>query len=305
MLDLIIIGGGVAGLSAGLYASRGMMKTVLLERENPGGQILLTGDVQNYPGIEKATGYEIGTKVKDHALKFGLDIKKEQATNVELFDDHVKVITDKGEHEAQYLIVATGSAPRELNIPGENEFRGKGVSYCATCDGAFFKDKHVMVVGGGNSALDEALFLTKFASKITMVHRKEVFSGEKILQEEVMGHDKIEVMFNHEVKEVMGEQMVNKVKLFNNKENKELDFDVDGVFVFIGYIPNSMLLGDAIKCEGEEIVTDINMKTSHDRVYAAGDVRCNAVKQLVSSAGDGATASLRVMQVLRGVKTGS
>jgi len=305
MLDLIIIGGGVAGLSAGLYASRGMLKTTLLEMENPGGQILLTGDVQNWPGTEKISGYEIGTKVKDHALKFGLDIKKEKATKVDLFDDHVKVITDKGEYEAQYCIVATGSAPRELKIPGENKFRGKGVSYCATCDGAFFKDKHVMVVGGGNSALDEAIFLTKFASKVTIVHRKDVFSGEKILQEEVINHEKIEVMFNHEVKEVMGEQLVNKVKLFNNKENKELDYDIDGVFIFIGYIPNSMLFGDHLKCEGEEIVTDINMQTSHPRVYAAGDVRCNAVKQLVSSAGDGVTACLRIMQSLRGVKMGS
>ncbi|MBU1445682.1 FAD-dependent oxidoreductase [Patescibacteria group bacterium] len=300
MYDLIILGGGVAGMTAGLYAARGQINVVLFEKNAPGGQMLSTDSIENYPGIEHIEGFELGTKIMQHAQKFGLPIKYEGATEINLFEDYVEVKTQNDTYKTKYLIFATGSNPRKLGVPGEAEFAGKGVSYCATCDGAFFRDKECIVFGGGNSALDEGIALTKYATKVTIAHRRDEFTAEAFLQTVAKNNEKIEFLMNHEVKEIRGnEGKVDRVLLFNNKTNEEYEKAVEGVFVFVGYTPNSELMEGKVELERGQIITDINMKASHPRVYAAGDIRLNAVKQVISSGGDGATAAIAVMHALR------
>jgi len=300
MYDLIILGGGVSGLSAGLYTARGKINAVLLEKNAPGGQVLLTDNIENYPGIEHIEGYELGMKMSAHAQKFGLKIQYEGAEEINLFDDHVEIKTKNNKYDAKYLLIALGSNPRMLNAPGEDKFKGKGVSYCATCDGAFFKDKDCIVVGGGNSALDEGIALTSHAKKVTIVYRGDQFKAEKYLQELAKKNEKMSFLMSTEVKEIKGDDKVKSVTLFNNKTNQTSDMPIDGVFVFIGYEPNSQLLKDKVEMDNSgEISVDLNMKTSHPRVYAAGDIRVGAVKQVAASVGDGVTAAINIMRKLR------
>lgn len=299
MYDLIILGGGVAGMTAGLYAARGEINVMLLEKNAPGGQMLSTDNIENYPGFEHIEGFELGTKIMQHAQKFGLPIKYEGATEVNVFDDYVEVKTQNETYKTKYLVFATGSNPRKLGVPGEEEFSGKGVSYCATCDGAFFRDKECIVVGGGDSALDEGIALTKYASKVTIAHRRDEFTAQAFLQTVAKDNEKIEFLMNTEVKEIRGEGKVDRVLLFDNKTNEEREMPAEGVFVFVGYTPNSQLMEGKIDLERGQIITDINMQSSHPRVYAAGDIRQNAVKQVISSGGDGATAAISVMHHLR------
>jgi len=300
IFDLIILGGGVSGLSAGLYAARGKVSTILLEKNAPGGQVLLTDNIENYPGIEHIEGFQLGTQMMNHAQKFGLKIQYEGVEEINLFDDHVEVKTAKNTYNTKYLIAATGSNPRTLNLPSEDKYRGKGVSYCATCDGAFFKDKEVIVVGGGNSAFDEGIALTKFAKKVTIVHRSEVFKAEKYLQDLAHKNPKMDFILDTEIKEIKGDDKVKSVILHNNKTNEDKEMPIDGVFVFIGYVPNSQLFKDKLQMTpGNEIIVDLDMKTSHGRVYASGDLRAGAVKQVIASSGDGVTAAINVMRKLR------
>lgn len=301
MHELIIVGAGVAGLSAGLYAARGGAKPIILEKEAPGGQLLLTDNIENYPGIERIGGFELAQKMMQHVQKFGVEIKSEGVETVELFDDHVKLKTKSNEYQAKYIIFGLGSNPRKLGVPGEEELRGKGVSYCATCDGAFYKDQECIIVGGGDSALDEGLALTKHASKVTIIHRRDEFRAEQYLQDLAAKNEKIEFLFNNEVKEIRAgdDGKVDRVLLFDNKENKEYEFPVKGVFIFVGYLPNSKILEGKIEMDNGEIIVDENMQTSHPRVYAAGDVRKGSVKQVVASGGDGSIAAINVMHKLR------
>lgn len=301
MHDLIIIGSGVAGLSAGLYAARGGIDVLLLEKGAPGGQLLLTDNIENYPGIEKTGGAELAQKMLEQVKKFGLEVKSEGAKDIELSDDHVEVKTKDNNYKAKYCIVALGSNPRKLDIPGEDKYRGKGVSYCATCDGAFFKDKDVIVIGGGDSALDEGVALTKYASKVTIVHRRDGFKADKYLQDAAKKNNKIEFLMNHEVKEIKADEdgKVDRVVMYDNEKDKEYEFDTKGVFIFIGYEPNSKLLEGKVELDSGYVVVNLNMKSSHDRLYAAGDIRKNAVKQVSSSGGDGATAAITIMHKLR------
>ncbi len=299
MYDMIILGGGAAGLSAGIYASRGGINVMLLEKDAPGGQLLLTDNIENYPGYEHIEGFELAQKFMRHAQKFGLNMQYEGAENIKIHDDHVEIETKSNIYKTKYLLVAVGSNPRKLGIPGEDKFRGKGVSYCATCDGAFFKDKNCIIVGGGDSALDEGIALTKFAKKVTIVHRKNDFRAEPYLVDLAKNNEKIEFLMNHEVKEILGEDKVNEVLLYNNKENKEYKMPIDGVFVFIGYVPNSKILEGQIELENGEIVVDSFMKSSHPRVYAAGDIRRGSVKQVAASGGDGVMAAIQIMHKLR------
>jgi len=299
--DIVIIGAGVAGLSAALYAARGGAKAVVLEKNAPGGQLMLTDSIENYPGIEEIGGVELAQKVLEHAQKFGAEVRYEGVNEVVPQEDHVIVKTKDKEYKAKYVIAGLGSDPRKLNVPGEDEYRGKGVSYCATCDGAFFKDQECVIVGGGDSALDEGIALTKHASKVTIIHRRDEFTAEKYLQDLAEKNEKIEFMFNHEVKEILAddEGKVDRVKIYNNKTNEESEFPCKGVFIFIGYTPKSELLDGVVDLDGGYVTVDHHMQSSHPRIFAIGDIRKFSDKQVAISVGDGATAAINVMHHLR------
>ncbi|MFC1599636.1 thioredoxin-disulfide reductase [Patescibacteria group bacterium] len=299
--DIVIVGAGVAGMSAALYAARGGAKAVVLEKNAPGGQLMLTDSIENYPGIEEVGGVELAQKIMAHAQKFGAEIRYEGVKEIDPQDDHVILKTKDKEYKAKYAIVGLGSDPRHLNVPGEDEYRGKGVSYCATCDGAFYKDMECIIVGGGDSALDEGIALAKHASKVTIIHRRDEFTAEKYMIDLAEKDPKIEFMFNNEVKEVRGGEdgKVDRVLLHDNKEDKEHEFPCKGVFIFVGYIPRSELVEGKLELDNGYIKVDQQMQSSHPRVYAVGDIRKDAVKQVIASGGDGATAAIYVMHHLR------
>jgi thioredoxin reductase (NADPH) len=288
--DIIIIGAGPAGLSAALYSARAKKKVLVIEKNGaPGGQISTTGLVEDYPGIESITGPELSLAWAKHAEKFGASIL--YSTEVYGIDFNKKtVMTSNGDFEYKKLIIATGAIWKELNIKGERELRGKGVSYCAVCDGPFFKDKNIIVVGGGNSALDEALYLAKnFAKTVTIVHRRDTFKADKILQERVMKEKNIKILFNTEVKEIIGKEKVEGVLLFNNKTNETYKMQIDGVFIFIGLLPNTAMF-ELRKDENGYIITDEFMRTNIKDVFAVGDCRKSPLKQAINAASDGSLA---------------
>lgn len=299
--DIVIVGAGVAGLSAALYAARGGAKAVVLEKNAPGGQLMLTDSIENYPGIEHIGGVELAQKLMAHAQKFGAEIRYETVTELDPKEDHVILKTKDKEYKAKYVIVGLGSNPKLLGAPGENEYRGKGVSYCATCDGAFYKDQECIIVGGGDSALDEGIALAEHASKVTIVHRRDTFTAEKYLQDVAEKNPKIEFLFNHEVKEIRGDDdgKVDRVLMYDNKEDREYEFPCKGVFIFIGYTPSSGLVEGKVELENGYITVDKKMQSSHPRIFAVGDIRKDAVKQVIASGGDGATAAIYVMHHLR------
>lgn len=292
--DVVIIGGGPAGLAAGLYAARGNMKTLILEKLIPGGQLNNTSDVENYPGMDHMTGPQISQAMEEQTKRFGCEIINNcNISNVEISPEKKIVYSDKGVFSAKALIIATGSEYRKLNVPGEKDYAGKGVSYCAVCDGAFFKEKELVVVGGGDSAVEEGTFLTKFATKVTIVHRKDKFRAEKIIQDRAFRNPKISVIWDTVVPEIKGNgNGVTSVKLKNIKTNEEKDFPCDGVFIYIGLDPNTQLFNGKIALDPTgKILTNERMETNVPGVYAAGDVRETPLKQAVTAASDGALAA--------------
>ena len=292
--DIVIIGGGPAGLAAGLYASRGNMKTVILEKLIPGGQLNNTQDVENYPGMDHMTGPQISQAMEEQTKRFGCKIINNcNIANVELTKDKKIIESDKGTFSAKAVIIATGSEYRKLQIPGEKEYAGKGVSYCAVCDGAFFKEKELVVVGGGDSAVEEGTFLTKFANKVTIVHRRDKFRAEKIIQDRAFKNPKISVIWDTAVPEIKGNgNGVTGVKLKNIKTSEEKNFSCDGVFIYIGLDPNSQLFKGKINLDpADKIITTEKMETNVAGVYAAGDVRETPLKQAVTAASDGSLAA--------------
>ena len=292
--DIVIIGGGPAGLAAGLYAARGNMRTIILEKLIPGGQLNNTLDVENYPGMDHVTGPQIAQAMEEQTKRFGCEIiSNVNITNVEVSGKKKTVESDKGKFVSDVIIIATGSEYRKLGAPGEKEYSGKGVSYCAVCDGAFFKEKELVVVGGGDSAVEEGTFLTKFANKVTIVHRRDKFRAEKIIQDRAFKNPKINVIWDTTVPEIKGNgNGVIGVKLKNVKTNEEKDFKCDGVFIYVGLDPNSQLFKDKVALDpANKIITNEKMETNIPGIYAAGDVRETPLKQAVTAASDGSLAA--------------
>ncbi len=292
--DIAIIGGGPAGLAAGLYAARGNMKTVILEKLIPGGQLNNTLEVENYPGMDHVTGPQIAQAMEEQTKRFGCEIVSNcNISKVELTKDLKLIESDRGIFKAKVVIIATGSEYRKLGVAGEKEYSGKGVSYCAVCDGAFFKEKELVVVGGGDSAVEEGTFLTKFANKVTIVHRRDKFRAEKIIQDRAFNNPKISVIWNSAVPEIKGNgNNVIAVKLKNIKNNEEKDFNCDGVFIYIGLDPNTQLFKGQVELDPlDKVITTEKMETNIPGVYAAGDVRETPLKQAVTAASDGSLAA--------------
>ncbi len=299
MYDIIIIGAGPAGLSAGIYTSRLGAKTLILEKLNPGGQITLSSEIENYPGIcEVKSGLEFMACWPEQAKKFGAEIKSEEAIKLSMENGKWKINTHKNSYEAKSVIVATGSTPKKAGFEGEIEYTGKGVSYCAVCDGFFYKDKIVAVIGGGDTALEEALYLSKIAKKVYLIHRRDKFRAAPSTQKKVFNTSNIEIIYNETVKKVFGKNFVEGIILSSNKEIK-----VDGVFVFVGMKVNNELVKNLVDLnEWGEVKVNLKMETSLKGLYAAGDIRQNSVKQVVAAAGDGAVAGINAVKFIEHTK---
>lgn len=307
MEDLVIIGGGPAGLTAGLYAARAKLKTLLLERFAPGGQILTTDWVENYPGFpEGISGYDLVDKMKGQAERFGLIIRSQEVQSLELKGAKKTVITDSGTIETRAVIIACGAAPQKLGIEGEGQLTGKGVSYCATCDGPFFRDQPVAVIGGGDTAVEEALYLTRFASRVFIIHRRDRLRAIQLIQERARNEAKIEIIWDTVALKISGDTAVKSLELKNVKTGLIRTLPVEGVFVFIGYIPNSGLVKDTLSLDDWGFIkTDNDMSTDIPGVFAAGDVRSKALRQVATAVGEGATAAYMAERYIEGLGKGS
>jgi len=296
MENVVIIGTGPAGLTAAIYAARAELEPIVLTGDTPGGQVTITEALDNFPGFpEGISGFELFQNLQKQAERFGAKLVSDTAVSVDFSGQPLKVKTRNGGYETKTVIISTGSDPRKLNVSGETENVGKGVSYCATCDGFFFRDKEVVVVGGGDSAVEEALFLTKFASKVSIIHRRDRLRAGAHLQSRAEENEKIDFVWNSVVTEVLAEDPigVSGVKLKNVETDEESVFKTDGVFIFIGHIPNTEIFKDKIEFDESGIIlTDSRQKTNVPGVYAAGDVQDNIYRQAVTSAGAGAAAAM-------------
>lgn len=301
MYDVVIVGGGPAGLTAGLYTARGKLKSILFEHSLTGGLVTTTEWVENYPGFDEGIlGAELAQKMERQATRFGLEIVSASVANISINGKIKEVKLDSGQqHEAKSVIIATGAHPRNLKVEGEDEFRGKGVSYCATCDAAFFKGERIAVVGGGDSAIQEAIFLTKFAEKVYVIHRRDKLRAEKILQERAFSNSKIEFVWDSVVEKIAGDTEVKTLHVRNVKNDETSTIDVQGVFIYIGYNPNTEFLAGLANLDRENyLITDENMATSAPGIFAAGDVRSKPLKQITTAVGDGATAALAAQKYI-------
>ncbi len=306
MHDIIIIGGGPAGLTAGLYAARARLNVVLLERLAPGGQVLNTDWVENYPGFpDGISGFELVERMKTQAEKFDLPIQLEEVMELEFSPEKKIVVTNKGQLEAKALIIATGATPKKLGIEGEDLLTGKGVSYCATCDGPFYKDQEVVVIGGGDTALEEAIFLTRFASTIHLAHRRDELRAVKLLQDRAMAQDKIKFIWDTIPLRILGENGVEGIELKNVKTGEISRKEAQGVFIFIGTKPNVDLINGMVKQdESGFVVSNDKMETSVPGVFAAGDIRSKPWRQISTAVGEGATAAFYAEKYLEDLNQG-
>jgi len=292
--EIVIIGGGPAGLTAGLYTSRARLSSLLIERGLVGGQIADAELVENFPGFpEGVSGLELGQSMHQQATKYGLNTIIAEVTGIELKGEKKVVMTTKGDFAAKAVIIASGSERRKLGIPREEEFTGKGISYCATCDAPFFKEKPVAVVGGGDAAITEALHLTKFASRVTVLHRRDQLRATRILQEKAFSEPKIEFLLNTVVEEIEGEDTVKRLKLRQVITGEKSALNVSGVFVSIGLAPATDYLRGVLALDAAGyIITNEKMETEIPGIFAAGDIRLNSARQAITAAGDGATAAI-------------
>lgn len=291
--DIAIIGGGPAGLGAAIYSARGGMKTVLFEKGLLGGQIVLTNEVENYPGFEDViSGFELIEKMKNQATKFGTEIKEEEVKAIGLEGICKLIETNKAHYRAKSIIYCAGAHPRKLNVPGEKKLTGRGVSYCATCDGALYRNKVVAVVGGGDSAVEEAIFLTNFASKVYIIHRRDSLRAVHAVQQKAFKNDKIEIIWDTVVQEITGESQVKSLLLFNRKKNLQTELPVHGVFIYVGIIPNNELVESRLELDSQGfIITDKSMHTNIPGIYGAGDITQKVLRQVVTAVNDGAIAA--------------
>lgn len=292
--DVVIIGGGGSGLTAALYTSRAKLSTILFEKLTPGGQIAVTDLVENYPGYpEGITGPEIAMKMEEQAKKYGTEVVYEEVKSIVKKDNIFEIQASSGVYKAKAVILASGASFRMLNVPNEKQLIGRGVSYCATCDGAFFKGKELVVVGGGDSALQEGIFLTRFATKVTVIHRRDKLRASPILQERAKTNPQISFIWDTVVEKVNGDKKVTGLTLKNLKTNEISEFSADGLFVFVGHDPNSAFIKNFVQLdEHGYVITGEHLTTSVPGVFAAGEIRVGAVKQLVAAAGEGCEAAL-------------
>ena len=291
--DLVIIGAGPGGLTAGLYAARARMNVLLIEKAVPGGQILVTDWIENYPGFpEGISGFDLAEKIKEQALALGLEIETAEVKGLDLSGETKEIILKDKRIKTKSLIIASGASPRKLGV-GEDKFMGKGISFCATCDGPFFRDKVVVAVGGGDTAVQESIFLTKFAKKVYVVHRRDELRATKILQERAFANDKIEFIWDSVVTGMDGFFSVEKVNVKNVKTGDEKTIEANGCFIWIGILPNTEFIkGDVETDESGFILVDAKMQTNVPGVFAIGDVRDTPLRQIATAVGDGATAAV-------------
>lgn len=302
--DTIILGGGPAGFSAGIYAARGAVSTAMIDINMMGGQPSNYLELENYPGFQTIGGYDLMEKFEEHADKFGVQkYPMQEIERVDLLSNPKVILTKEAEFKAKTVIIATGAQPMKLGVPGEKEFVGRGVSYCAVCDGAFYKEKVVAVVGGGNAAVEEAMYLTKFADKVYVIHRRDALRADKIVQERAFNNPKIEFVWDSVVKEIKGDELVNTAVLENVKTHEITNLAVNGVFPYIGIIPNiDNINGQLEQDKGGFIITDETMKTSVDGVFAVGDVRTTPLRQVITAASDGAVGAVYAVKYLETLK---
>ncbi len=297
--DLIVIGAGGAGLGAAQYGARANLKTLLLEEMAPGGQALVIDRLENYPGIaEPVSGFDFADLLRRQAEQFGAEIRSSGVSALRKEGNHFILETSDGPVSAWAVVLATGAKHRHLEVPGETEFAGRGVSYCATCDGPFFKNKRILVVGGGDAACDEAMFLSKLTDRVILVHRKDRFRAQKALAARVLANPRIETRFHHAVKEIHGSKQVEAVTLVRTETGQEYRESVDAVFVFVGSLPQTALAMDAKKDEAGSLLTNDRMETTVPGLFAAGDVRATPFRQLITAVADGAVAAHSASQYI-------
>lgn len=291
--DIIVVGGGPGGLTAGMYGARSALKTLIIERYLPGGQVANTELIEDYPGFESISGQELATRMSEHAKKFGAEIISEDVSEIYCEKNDRIVVTDQEKYKALAVIIATGGQPRKLGVPGEEQFAGRGVSYCALCDGAFFKDQVIAVVGGGDAAVEEANFLTKYGSKIYIIHRRDELRAQKIIQERAFKNQKIEFVWDSVVEKIDGKQKVESLTLKNKKTKEVSQLEVGAVFIFVGFVPNSGLVREKLNLNPNGyILTNDRMETNIPGIYAIGDVRAQLCRQVTNAVGDGTTAAV-------------
>jgi thioredoxin reductase (NADPH) len=302
--DLVIIGGGPAGLTAGLYAARARLNVILIEKIVPGGQVIISDLIENYPGFpEGISGPDLVQRMTDQVKRFDLNIENNEVIAIDLSNPVKKITLNDRTITTQTIIIATGASPKKLGVPGEDTFFGKGISSCATCDGPFFKDSVVAAVGGGDTAVQESLFLTKFVKKLYLVHRRDRLRAEAILQERALASDKIEFIWNSVLTGINGLSHVENISVQNVKTGDITELSVDGCFIWVGILPNTQFLKDAVKLDEQGfIIADLNMETSVPGVFTAGDVRNTTLRQISTAVGDAAIAAFSAEQYIENVR---
>ncbi|OCS91663.1 thioredoxin-disulfide reductase [Caryophanon latum] len=302
--DVVIIGAGPAGMTAAVYTSRANLATLMLERGIPGGQMASTEEVENYPGFDTILGPELSTKMFEHAKKFGAEYAYGDVTEIIDGEEYKTIIAGKKQYKTRTIIISTGAEYKKMGVPGEMELGGRGVSYCAVCDGAFFRNKDLIVVGGGDSAVEEGVYLTRFANKVTIVHRRDELRAQKIIQDRAFANEKIDFIWNNTVKEINdGGGKVGSVTLVNTQDGTESTVDADGVFIYIGTLPLTKPFESLgiLNADGY-VVTNENMETAVPGIYAAGDVREKMLRQIVTATGDGSIAAQAAQHYIEELK---
>ncbi len=301
--DVAILGGGPAGITAGIYAKRAGLNVVIIEKNMPGGQIATTYEISNYPGMEKINGMELAQKMYDHANSLNLEFVFDEVKSVQLSGEVKEIVLFGGTISASTVIISLGAAARKLNLSNERGFVGRGISYCATCDGTLFKDKEVAIVGGGNTAIEDAIYLANLVKKLYVIHRRDTFRSDKCLQDsltKINGQKKnVEFVLNSIVKELSGDKNLEKIKVSNLQDKTEKEISLDGLFVAIGRGPDTDFLTNVKVDENGYIITDSNMKTNIPGVFAAGDIRVTALRQIVTACSDGAIAATKAFEYIK------